>query len=489
MNASTHPTNVAPDESTEAVPAKTFEDEFLSVDALDGISRAAAERTLQRCLAEIEEMVREKRWEDVVSLFSPVEEKVPEVASRGLDMELQLKVAFAMGQLKRFDDAIQVLQTCAEREPENYSVNSALGYTAYNSLYAARSREVFLSGKARQDRVELAHRHLRKAQALRPDGVTNFYREGALFKQIEGKPDEAIPLLERAVLNWDGLRGEEKARRHQERKNFVKSLYNLAGALLQTGKADRAREALDRVLQEDRESNHLSPLFKYFALGKVLYHLNRFAEARDALVFALRGADGPTDFVHELLARTYLAMGQAEQALKVIQQVPERARRPYYRWTEADVWCALKDFQRAKRALLSSQERDRRSRHKTLIRLAKIEYLLGNFDGSAKCASEALRFFEEKWGTVFGDGLFWRALSLFRLCRREEALESALNLRRHHPGYPTTFCSRGLMRSHDGNERADTRDERPPSRCPGRNDQLRPDLPEDREGDHRWPEA
>lgn len=436
MNTSTSVTLVAPKELPDEVLTKPFEDEFLSVEGLNGISRAAAERTLQRCLGEIEEMVRENRWEDIVSLFSPVEEKTPELAAHGLDMDVQLKVAFAMGQLKRYDDAIRVLLACANREPENYYVNNALGYTAYNSIFAARNREIFLNGKARQDRLELAHRHLKAAQSLRPDGVTSYYREGALFKQIEGKPDAAVPLFERAISNWDGLSKEEKARRHQERKNFVKALYNLAGALLHTGRPGRAKDALDRVLAEDQESDYLSPMFKYFALGKILYHLNRFEEARDALIFALRRAESAMDFVHELLARTYLALAQPEQAVKVIQEIPERLRRPYYQWTEADAWCALKDFQRARRVLLHAQERDRRSKHKTLIRLAKIEYLLGSFDEAARCASEALKFFDEKWGTVFEDGLFWLALSMFRLGRREEALEAALSLRRQNPRYP-----------------------------------------------------
>lgn len=436
MKLLTQSTPVAAGDHTEAAATKPVGDEFLGLEGLDGIMRAAAERTLQRCLSEIEEMARGNRWEDIVSLFFPVEEKVPELVAEGLDTELRLKVAFALGQLKRFDDAIQVLLICAERDPENFSVHSSLGYTAYNSLYAAKNRELFLSGKARQDRLELAHRHLRKAQELRPDGVTNYYREGMLFKQIEGKADAAVPLFEKAVSSWDGLGKEEKERRRQERKNFVKSLYNLAGALLQTGDARRAKDALDRSLSEDRESNYVSPLFKYFALGKALYYLNRFKEARDALVFALKVAESQADFVHELLARTCLAMGDPHEALKVIEQVPERLRRPYFRWTEADVWCGLKDLNRARHVLRQAQERDRRSRHKTLIRLAKVEYLLGRFDLSSKAASEALEFFEEKWGTVFDDGLFWHALSLFRLGRFEEAEKTAMVLQRHNPRYP-----------------------------------------------------
>ena len=55
---------------------------------------------------------------------------------------------------------------------------------------------------------------------------------------------------------------------------------------------------------------------KYFAPGKVQFHLNRFA---DALLFAAKCRhDGPLDFVFELLARTYLAMGTAGKAREAV---------------------------------------------------------------------------------------------------------------------------------------------------------------------------
>jgi hypothetical protein len=38
-----------------------------------------------------------------------------------------------------------------------------------------------------------------------------------LYRRIEGKPDQALPLFSRAVENWDALSEEEKDRRHQER--------------------------------------------------------------------------------------------------------------------------------------------------------------------------------------------------------------------------------------------------------------------------------
>ena len=275
-----------------------------------------------------------------VGSVSPRRGKIPELVENRLDLEVRARVAFALGQIKLFDEAIEVLKVCVTRDPESFYYHSSLAYAAYNSLYAARNKEIFLSGSPRRERMGLAHTHFKQAQRLRPDGVTNFYREGMLFRQIERKTDQSLPFFEKAVANWDLLDEEQKKTRHQEKKNFAKAIYQLGSAYLETGKAKAALKLVNRCLDEDHETNHVSILFKYFALGKVQFHLNAFSEARDALVFAIeRRIDEPFDFVCELLAKAYLAMGQPDQAMKVVARVPEKLRRPHYRWTEADVLC------------------------------------------------------------------------------------------------------------------------------------------------------
>lgn len=82
-------------------------------------------------------------------------------------------------------------------------------------------------------------------------------------------------------------------------------------------------------------------------------------------------------------------MDDPKHALEAIRNVPEKFRRPYFRWTEADVLCALGRFEEARRVLVQSLERDTRSRHKTLIRLTKIEYLLGNHETAGVHAEAA----------------------------------------------------------------------------------------------------
>ena len=202
--------------SGKAVPTTIREDEFLRGNDLNGVLQAAAVRSRKNTLAEIGDLFREKKWDDMLAIFYPVTEKCPELTASKLDVPIREKLGFALGQLSRFDEAIAELTICVQRQPDNFYPVNSLAYTAYNSLYAAKNKEIFLSGKPRAERVEMAHRFFMAAQRLRPGGVTNYYREGMLFKQLEDKPRKALPLFRRAVENWERLDADEQETRHQE---------------------------------------------------------------------------------------------------------------------------------------------------------------------------------------------------------------------------------------------------------------------------------
>ncbi len=395
---------------------KIVGDEFLTAESMNPVLEQARERAFAQVLHDMDELFRQNRWEEILALYHPVKEKLPELENHPRLHQIRGKLAFAMGQVRRFDDAIRQLTLCIDQAPNDFHHHNSLAYTAYNSLYAAKNREIFLAGKLKEDRIKLAHQHFMAAQAIRPDNVTNCYRRGMLVKQIENKPKKAIPLFYQAVKNWESLDSESREARHQEHKNYVKSLYHMAGCLLEARCSQSALEAVKKCLSEDEGSNHLSLLFKYFALGKVQFHLNRFSEAKDALKFALKTAEKqPVDFVFELLARTYLALGDPERALESVRNVPQNRRRPYIQWTEADILCVLKKFSEAQNILELSQQRDNRSRHKALVRLARIGYLLGRFQDTVEYAKKASSFYMEKWVNSYEEGMFWEALGLYRL--------------------------------------------------------------------------
>ncbi|MFO7885249.1 MAG: tetratricopeptide repeat protein [Desulfobacteraceae bacterium] len=414
-----------------------FSDQFLSLDELVSPKSEAVKQSSKKIKDDIAELTQNKKWEDIISLYHPVEEKMPDLVKAGQEGFIRQKIAFAMGQLKRFDDAIKELLTCVKTDPDNFYVRTSLAYTAYDSLYCAKNREIFLAGEEKAKRIELAHTHFRKAQEIRPDGVTNFYRQAMLFSQIENKANNALPLFQKACHNWETLDDEEKSRRHQEKKNYIKSLYRLGSLLLKNGDSTGALERVNACLAQDEKTNYVSLPFKYFALGKVQFNLGDYEKARDALLFANQsGSKQKYDFIVELLARTYLALGKTDKALNIIETIPERMRRPYFRWTEADAFCALQKFDRAVQVLKQSMERDGRSKHKSLIRLVKIAYLQRDFKGALEYAAEASAFFQEKWNNPYSEGMFWQALAAFRLGDHPRAEQLARELQQNCMFYP-----------------------------------------------------
>jgi tetratricopeptide (TPR) repeat protein len=426
--------NPAPLPQTDGEPAPA---DFLTVLAEMGVKeeRVRAERT--RVLQEISVLRAENRWEDLLALFHPVEEKVPELVALGLATPVRAEAAFALSHLGRHDEAIELYTRCLAEDPDNFHYHSGLAYVAYDTLYAAKGRQLMLHPAERRASIELAHRHFVMAQSLRPERVTNYYRQGMLFKKIQGKAAEALPLFETAVRNWEAYSPDDKKARHQERKNYIKALYQLASCHLDAQKPSLALDVLTRCLCEDEESGYFSLVHKYFALGKVHFERGAIDEALHALNFAAVQANPEDDdYVFELLARVQLCRGDTEKAWEAVSLVPFKRRRPFFRWTEADVLSARGECERARKVLLEAAERDRRGRHKALIRLARLEFRLGRYEACLRAAEEADGFFQQHFQNPCGDALLWQAAALLRLNRLEEAQDAARRLGECMPHHP-----------------------------------------------------
>jgi tetratricopeptide (TPR) repeat protein len=218
----------------------------------------------------------------------------------------------------------------------------------------------------------------------------------------------------------------------------VKSLYHLASCLLEVGRASRSLQLLERVELEDRDRNFLHPLFRHFAFGKVLYGLGRDKEAIAHLETAGHVAEQhqPTDFVWELAARCALRLGQVEHAAGYIARVPANRRRPYVRWTEADVLAASGKVGEALKVLQQCGERDKRSRHVSLIRSSRLLLGLQHYEQALNAAVQAVRFCEETYGNPAKEAQFWQAACLHLLGKNREAQEIITALEAGHFQYP-----------------------------------------------------
>lgn len=431
------PTASTVEEETPATNAAEKDGAFLDQLAAQEVSAEKLQKAFGRLWGEIENLRNEARWQELVDLLHPAEERFPELVEAGLGPALWGETAFALCHLKRHDAALDLARRCVLECPEDYHAHARLAYVAYDSLYAAKNRELLLHPEERKARIELAHKHFAKAQAVRPDNVTQFYRQGMLYKAMQSKPDRALPLFRTAVKNWDALDDEQKKARHQERKNFVKSLYQWASCLLTLGSPKEALAVLTRCLEEDGSSQHLSVVHKYFALGKVHHALGNLEDAEKALDFAAVQADpGDHDYVFELRARVALARRRFDEAEKALGRIPPHRRRPYVLWTEADVLAARGRLDQAKGVLKKAAEKDRRGRHKAMVRLAKIAFRENALEKCLQYAREAADFCRQTYQNPHDEALFWEAAANFRLGRYPEAWKAASELDVLRPRYP-----------------------------------------------------
>ncbi|MBW2660227.1 MAG: hypothetical protein JRC87_11660, partial [Deltaproteobacteria bacterium] len=312
------------------------------------------------------------------------------------------------------------------------------GYAAYEALYAAKRDRSIMPAAKRRQLIDTAHHAFNCCQQLRPDSIAFFYRDAMICKDFEDKPRLAIPLFENAIVNYEKLGREEQQNVHQQRPKYIRAMYHLASCHLKTGRPAMSKILLEKVLAKDQNRDHMSPVFKHFALAKTLHALGAPKEALAHLdTAAVRAARSESvDYVHELAARCALLVGQVERAGQYIERIPLKRRRPYIRWTEADVLVAKGRFSAAVRILEASAERDRRSRHKSLLRIVRIYVTESRYEKGFETAARADSFCRDTYGNGSGEAKFWQAACLYRMEKYDEAGAIVNDLSRSNFSYP-----------------------------------------------------
>ncbi len=412
----------------------------LILELADGEVVDTAVRRLGALLSEVDALFAEGKWDEIIDLIHPVHEKYPFLTELGIDGELRQKAAFALGRRGRVEEALAVLEKAIEAEPDSYKLNYASGYAAYDALYRDRNRELTLAPARRRELIDLALRRFGRCIELDKGRVTPCYRMGMLYKEFLDRPKKAAMYLGQAVKNWDALDKAEQERRHQERPKFIRSLYHMASCLLKTGEVTRARMIMERLLQEDEGTGFISTVFKHYAMGKVLFAGLDFKGALEHLSVAVAasGDQGTPDFVRDLRAAVLLRLGRAKESLSEIRRVPERMRRPYIRWREAEILLALDRPEEALLVLETALARDPRSKHKTMLRMSAILYSLGRYRDALAVADQACHFHRKRFGTECREGLFRKGVALAAVGSVEEAAAIFDDLSAqgfHYPGF------------------------------------------------------
>ncbi|MGM0760955.1 MAG: transporter substrate-binding domain-containing protein, partial [Thermodesulfobacteriota bacterium] len=184
----------------------------------------------------------------------------------GLDIQISRELFAQSGHRVTFDpmswaESLEGLRTGEtdflmgayyDKSREEFAYYSKPYRTERNDIYYHK-KERIMPGKQKAQFMEEAHEYFALAQKLRPEGVTNYYRQAMLYKNLQDKDLKATPLFRQAIENWEAYDQALREQRHQEYKNYVKSLYNLASCLLKQDKATQALQLLNKCLEQDRD--------------------------------------------------------------------------------------------------------------------------------------------------------------------------------------------------------------------------------------------
>ncbi|PIX20796.1 MAG: hypothetical protein COZ70_01725 [Deltaproteobacteria bacterium CG_4_8_14_3_um_filter_51_11] len=108
--------------------------EAITLEEIAGNSdlQAQIELRLKSMISELGLLKAENRWQEIIDLFHPLEDKEPEIVKFCLGLDLRGEIAFCLSQIKRFDDAIRQYEICLSQAPESFRLHSALGFTFYS---------------------------------------------------------------------------------------------------------------------------------------------------------------------------------------------------------------------------------------------------------------------------------------------------------------------------------------------------------------------
>jgi tetratricopeptide (TPR) repeat protein len=330
-------------------------------------------------------------------------------------------VAFALSQLGRCDAARDLLLRAYELEPTHRRA-SALAYVHYDALLRHKVR------KPRLDEPEpyrkAFERWIAEALRLKPDSIVDRYRLGVYHASIQIQKDAlALRAFGDVMRLVDRLPAAERTPQSRHWKTYMRTLYGAARSAYRLRRYLEARRYIFRCIRLDGERHHVEPVFKLFLAAKVLVAQGELADAERALRLAIDAPhQGDRDFVYALLAEIALRQGRVDDAAGWIElNIRPHHRKPY-------VWRLLGDCEaqrghreRAVKLYKSALLKDHGGRHKTLLRIGRLEEAAGRLAEARRAYEQAADFRRRRYLTEDPDALE----ALAKLCERQDDLDAA----------------------------------------------------------------
>ncbi len=377
----------------------------------------------EQVLAQLAELKSKNAWTHIAASFHPLEERLGHLCNNQREHEVRAEIAFALSQLHRFAEAIEVLERCIAQQPDEYLYHAAMAFNYYNALMAEKSRELRL-GDIRREYFFKAEQYFQKAEQLYPESVVDFYRHGMLYHHLSTTSDrKAVPLFQKAVANWEALDDGKRRTRHKDHKNYVKSLYHLAKSLIRLHDGSRALAVIKKCIAEDESTHYEDPVHKFYVAGKACMETGEYREAIKYLrVAAHQKSKRPKDYIYETLARCFVYCDEHETARQWIEKIPLKYMKPYqlrvYGWILAKLGYAAE----AEKQLSAGLKKDRQGGHKTLYTWGRVYYEQKRYGRAHDLFMKANEKRRKHFASDYPDALYYAALC----CEHAGDLQGAL---------------------------------------------------------------
>jgi tetratricopeptide (TPR) repeat protein len=312
------------------------------------------------------------------------------------------KIAFALGRLRRFAEAIDLLTGAHAvlANPRRASSLAYLHYAACMELVSPPREPLPAALPERETLRDGFRRWMKLVLDAEPDSIKDLYRLGVWEAQVESRRDKpALAAFERVVAAYRALDHDTRERRHDFRKYYVKALYAAARSSMRLGNVRRARHHIFQCIREDRDRDHVAAVFKYHLAGNVCARGDELDVAERAFRLALDAA-GPRDRSYVLgdLAQLALRRDTPADAVAWIEPHTRPERRDPSLWRLlGEARRRMGDPRAAENALRNALLKDRSARHRTLVALGDLHREQGALDQAAKDFEQAREFRRRRW--------------------------------------------------------------------------------------------
>jgi len=317
--------------------------------------------------------IKRNEWEKALACLEQAQQTEPE------NPYVLGPLAFCYSRLRRHTQAIELYERLCQMQPKVARWPYSLGYQYYDQQQYARAVKYF-----------------DKALEIEPHYIVALYRKGYALSTMKGKRGHALTTLERCRETFHAVPdGDAKDR---ERKHHIKACYQQGKLFFEAGNYRLAEERLREAADLSRRDANI-----HYALGKVYLTVERFDQAIDSLRRAQRLSKQSKHYILAFLARAYVGAGQAQEAIRVYEQMPPSIRnRPYVLRDMGKVFAEQGQLDKAERILQEAVKRERRN-HNGRYELGLVYQRLGKWAEAAKEFKAAIELRQKYYNVSFPD--------------------------------------------------------------------------------------